>query len=382
MKTHAAVLWGRGEDWRIEEIDLDPPKSHEVLVQWAAAGLCHSDEHLRASDMGAPPPAEGAPPKPALFPMVGGHEGGGVVLEVGPDVLSLQPGDHVAASFFPICGRCKMCITGHSNLCDLGASTFAPGQISDGTARYHLNGKDLNVMAKLGTFAEHSVAHEASLVPVDRDVPLGVVALVSCGVTTGWGSAVYRAEVKPGDTVVVVGVGGVGINAVQGAHMVGAKHIVAVDPVEFKQKAALDFGATHTAGSMKEALPMVTELTRGQMADAVILVPSVMYGDLMAGALTLTGKGGTCVVTGVAPQSQTESSVNLFELAMFQKEIKGVVFGAANPRFDIPNLLALYKNGQLKLDELITRTYRLDQINQGYQDMLDGVNLRGVIAFD
>jgi S-(hydroxymethyl)glutathione dehydrogenase/alcohol dehydrogenase len=275
-----------------------------------------------------------------------------------------------------------MCITGHSNLCDLGAATFAPGQISDGTARYHLNGQDLNVMAKLGTFAEHSVAHEASLVPVDPDVPLGVVALVSCGVTTGWGSAVYRAEVKPGDTVVVVGVGGVGINAVQGAHMVGAKNIVAVDPVEFKQKAALDFGATHTATSMEEALPMVTELTRGQMADAVILVPSVMYGDLMAGALTLTGKGGTCVVTGVAPQSQTESSVNLFELAMFQKEIKGVVFGAANPRFDIPNLLALYKNGQLKLDELITRTYRLDQINQGYQDMLDGVNLRGVIAFD
>ncbi len=382
MKTHAAVLWGRGEDWKIEEIDLDPPKSQEVLVQWAAAGLCHSDEHLRSSDMGSPPPEEGAPPKPALFPMVGGHEGGGVVLEVGPDVHSVKPGEHVAASFFPICGRCKMCITGHSNLCDLGAATFAPGQISDGTARYHLNGQDLNVMAKLGTFAEHSVTHEASLVPVDPDVPLGVVALVSCGVTTGWGSAVYRAEVKPGDTVVVVGVGGVGINAVQGAHMVGAKNIVAVDPVEFKQKAALDFGATHTAGSMEEALPMVTELTRGQMADAVILVPSVMYGDLMSGALTLTGKGGTCVVTGVAPQSQTESSVNLFELAMFQKEIRGVVFGAANPRFDIPNLLALYKNGQLKLDELITRTYRLDQVNQGYQDLLDGVNLRGVIAFD
>ena len=382
MKTHAAVLWGRGEDWRIEEIDLDPPESHEVLVKWAAAGLCHSDEHLRASDMGSAPPSEGAPPRPALFPMVGGHEGGGVVLEVGPDVDSVRPGDHVAASFFPICGRCKMCITGHSNLCDLGAATFAPGQISDGTARYHLDGQDLNVMAKLGTFAEHSVAHEASLVPVDPDVPLGVVALVSCGVTTGWGSAVYRAEVKPGDTVVVVGVGGVGINAVQGAHMVGARNIVAVDPVEFKQKAALDFGATHTAGSMEEALPMVTELTRGQMADAVILVPSVMYGDLMAGALTLTGKGGTCVVTGVAPQQQTESSVNLFELAMYQKEIKGVVFGAANPRFDIPNLLGLYKNGQLKLDELITRTYTLDQINQGYQDMLDGVNLRGVIAFD
>jgi Zn-dependent alcohol dehydrogenase len=155
-----------------------------------------------------------------------------------------------------------------------------------------------------------------------------------------------------------------------------------VDPVEFKQKSALDFGATHTAGSMAEALPMVTDMTRGQMADAVILVPSVMYGDLMADALTLTGKGGTCVVTGVAPQSQTECSINLFELAMWQKEVRGVVFGAANPRFDIPNLLGLYRSGQLKLDELITRTYTLDQINQGYQDMLDGVNIRGVITFE
>jgi NDMA-dependent alcohol dehydrogenase len=384
MKTRAAVLWGREQDWQIEEIDLDPPKAQEVLIKWGAAGLCHSDEHLRASDMGALATAPKVPeqPKPGLFPMVGGHEGGGVVVEVGPDVHGLTVGDHVAASFFPICGRCKMCVTGHSNLCDLGAATFLPGQISDGTVRYHLNGDSINVMAKLGTFAEFSVCHEASLVPVDADLPLGVVALVSCGVTTGWGSAVYRAQVMPGDTVVVVGVGGVGVNAVQGARMVGAKHIVAVDPVEFKQKSALDFGATHAVASMDEALPIVRELTRGQMADAVIMVPGVMYGDLMAGALSLTAKGGTCVVTGVAPQSQTESSVNLFELAMMQKEVKGVIFGAANPRFDIPNLLSLYKAGQLKLDELITRSYRLDQINQCYQDMLDGVNLRGIISFE
>ena len=305
-----------------------------------------------------------------------------MVEEVGPDVHTLGVGDHVAASFFPICGRCKMCITGHSNLCDLGAATFAPGQISDGAVRYHLDGQDLNVMAKLGTFAEHSVAHEASLVKVEPDAPFPAVALVSCGVTTGWGSAVYRGEVRPGDTVVVVGVGGVGTSAVQGARMVGAKNIVAVDPVEFKQKSALDFGATHTAGSMEEALPMVTDLTRGQMADVVVLAPSVMFGDLMEDALSLTGKGGTCVVTGVAPQGQKEASVNLFELAMFQKEVRGVVFGAANPRFDIPNLLSLYKAGQLKLDEMITKTYRLDQINEGYQDMLDGVNVRGVIDFE
>jgi NDMA-dependent alcohol dehydrogenase len=382
MKTHAAVLWGRGQDWRIEEIDLDPPKEHEVLVKWMAAGLCHSDEHLRASDMGSSEADRQAAGLPPLFPVIGGHEGGGVVLEVGPGVQTLEPGDHVAASFFPVCGRCDMCVTGHSNLCDLGAATFTRGQISDGTSRHHLNGEDINFMAKVGTFSEHSVVHEASLVKVDRDLPLAAVALVSCGVTTGWGSAVYRAEVKPGETVVVVGVGGVGSSAVQGARMAGARTIVAVDPVEFKQKTALDLGATHTAASLEDALPLVRELTRGKMADSVILTPGVMYGDLMAGALSLIGKGGTCVVTAVAPQSQTECSINLFELAMWQKEVRGVIFGDGNPRFDIPNLLALYKSGQLKLDEIITRTYRLDQINQGYQDMLDGLNIRGVVTFE
>ena len=382
MKTRAAVLFGRGQDWQIHEIDLDPPKEMEVLVRWEAAGLCHSDQHLRGSDLGGgdevqevPEQAEGG-----LFPIVGGHEGGGVVLEVGPGVRNLEVGDHVAASFFPMCGQCKMCITGHSNLCDLGAATFLPGQISDGSMRYHLQGRDLNVMAKVGTFAEHAVVHEASLVKVDRDLPLSVgrPGFLRGHDRLGVGRLPCRG--KPGDTVVVVGVGGVGINAVQGARMVGARYIVAVDPVDFKQKAALDLGATHTAGSIDEAIPLVKELTRGQMADAVIMVPSIMYGDLMAGALTMTGKGGTCVVTGVAPQGQTESSINLFELAMWQKEVRGVVFGAANPRVDIPRLLDLYRSGQLKLDELITRSYALDQINQGYQDMLDGVNIRGVLS--
>ena len=292
-----------------------------------------------------------------LFPMVGGHEGGGVVVEVGPGVDSVRPGDHVAASFFPICGRCKMCITGHTNLCDLGAATFTPGQISDGTVRYRFDGQPLNVMSKLGTFAEHGVVHEASLVKVEPDLPLSAVALVSCGVTTGWGSAVYRAEVEPGDTVVVVGVGGVGMNAVQGARMVGAKNVVAVDPVEFKQKAALDFGATHAAGSMEEALPLVTDLTRGQMADAVILVPSVMYGDLMADALTLTGKGGTCVVTGVAPQCADRVQYQSLRAGHVAEGGPGRSLRCRKPALRHPQLLALYKSGQLKLDELITRTY-------------------------
>jgi NDMA-dependent alcohol dehydrogenase len=381
VKTHAAVLYGTHQDWKVEEIDLDPPKAGEVLVKWEAAGLCHSDEHLVTGDMVVPEEFAVAMDLPDTFPIIGGHEGAGIVVEVGAGVTTLQPGDHVAASFFPSCGRCRWCVTGHTNLCDLGAGTFAPGQISDGTHRHHLGDQDLNVLAKLGTFAEHTVAHEASLIKVDQDLPMAAVALVSCGVTTGFGSAVHRAEVQPGETVVVVGIGGVGINAVQGARVAGARNIVAVDPLDFKQKAALDLGATHTAASMQEALPLVTELTLGQLADSVILTPGVLYGELLGQALSLVGKNGTCVVTAIAPMAQMQADINLFELAMWQKEVRGVIFGAGNPRFDIPNLLALYRSGQLKLDELITQTYRLDQINEGYQDMRDGKNIRGVITF-
>jgi S-(hydroxymethyl)glutathione dehydrogenase/alcohol dehydrogenase len=382
MKTRAAVLWGMHQEWQVEEVEVDPPKAGEVLVRWHAAGLCHSDEHLVTGDMVVPDEIRIPMGLPSVYPMIGGHEGAGVVEAVGPEVTTLQPGDHVAASFIPACGRCRYCVTGHTNLCDLGAAVFAPGQISDGTDRHHVRGRGVAVVAKLGTFAEHTVIHEASAVKVDPDLPMTAVALVSCGVTTGFGSAVRRAEIEPGDTVVVVGVGGVGINAVQGARIAGARHIVAVDPVEFKQKAALDLGATHAAASMEEAQPLVTELTHGQMADAVILVPGVMYGDLLAPALTLTGKGGTCVVTGVAPMTQTTASISLFELAMWQKEVRGVLFGSGNPRFDIPNLLGLYRTGQLKLDELVTQTYSLEQINDGYQDMRDGKNIRGVVVYD
>jgi NDMA-dependent alcohol dehydrogenase len=382
MKTHAAVLWGTHQDWKIEEIDLDPPIAGEVLVKWEAAGLCHSDEHLVTGDMVVPDEIRIERGQDDMFPIIGGHEGSGIVLEVGPGVTLVGPGDHVAASFFPACGRCRYCVTGHSNLCDLGAGTFGMGQISDGTSRHHLKGRDVNAMAKLGTFSEHSVVNEQSLVKVDADLPFAAVALVSCGVTTGWGSAVHRAEVRPGETVVVVGVGGVGINAVQGAAMAGARIVVAVDPVDFKRETALQLGATHAARSMTEAVELVREMTLGEMADRVIMVPSVMLGDLMAEAMTLTGKGGTCVITGVAPMMQTEAAISLMDLAMMNKEIKGTIFGSGNPRFDIPNLLAMYRAGKLKLDELVTRTYPLEGINEGYQDMRDGKVIRGVLTLD
>jgi NDMA-dependent alcohol dehydrogenase len=382
MKTRAAVLWGTHQDWKIEELEVDEPKAGEVLIRWLAAGMCHSDEHVVTGDMVVPEDIRVAMGLPENFPMVGGHEGAGVVEAVGPGVTTLQAGDHVAASFIPACGRCSWCASGRTNLCDLGAAVFLPGQISDGTDRHRIGDKGVSMLAKLGTFAERTVIHESSAVKVDADLPPAAVALVSCGVTTGFGSAVSRADVRPGDTVVVVGVGGVGINAVQGARAAGAKLVVAVDPVEMKQKFALDLGATHAVASMEEAQPLVMELTRGVMADAVILTPGVMYGNLLAPALTLTAKGGTCVVTAVAPMTQMTADINLFELAMWQKEVRGVLFGAGNPRYDIPHLLGMYQAGQLKLDELVTQTYSLDQINQGYQDMRDGKNIRGVITFD
>ena len=382
MKCRAAVLHGQDQRWQVEELTVDPPKAGEVLVQWKVAGLCHSDEHFITGDMVPPAEMLEAAGMPPFFPIIGGHEGSGVVVEVGPGVTSVAVGDHVSASFIPSCGRCRYCSTGRQNLCDAGSGAMQGGMITDGTHRHFVNGdQPVKLMAKLGTFAEYSCVAEASVIGVDTDLPLDAVALVSCGVATGWGSATKRAEVRPGDTVVVVGIGGIGINAVQGAAMAGAKRVIAVDPVEFKREKAMELGATHTFASMEEAFPAVTEMTWGQMADKVIMTPGVLYGNMMQLGTALAGKGGTIVVTAIAPITQTEASVNLFELAMWNKEIKGTIFGSLNPRHDIPALLGLYREGQLKLDELITRRYTLDEINEGYQAMRDGENIRGIIVY-
>ncbi|MET0577915.1 MAG: NDMA-dependent alcohol dehydrogenase, partial [Ilumatobacteraceae bacterium] len=373
---------GIDQAWDVVDVEVDAPKAGEVLVEWKVAGMCHSDEHLVTGDMvPTPEMRELMGGIPDLFPIIGGHEGAGVIAEVGPGVTSVAVGDHVSASFIPSCGRCRYCSTGRQNLCDDGAGAFLPGMITDGTSRHRIDGgTDVMLFAKLGTFSQHSCVAESQVIKVEPDLPFDAVALVSCGVATGWGSATKRADVAPGDTVVVVGIGGIGINAVQGASMAGARHVIAVDPVEFKREKAMEFGATHTFASMEEALPAVMELSWGQMADKVIMTPGVLYGDMMALGTQLAGKGGTIVVTAIAPMTQTESSVNLFEMAMYNKEIKGTIFGSLNPRADIPKLLGLYREGQLKLDELITNRYSLDDINVGYQAMRDGENIRGVIV--
>lgn len=386
MLSRAALLYDQGQDWVVEQIEVDPPKANEVLVQWKAAGLCHSDEHIVTGDMVPPREAWDAMGITDLFPMIGGHEGAGVIVEVGPGVRSVEVGDHVSASFVPSCGRCRYCSTGRQNLCDSSGGTFLKGMITDGTSRHRLvsgpkAGTELNLFAKLGTFSEYTCVSADSVIKVEKDLPLEAVALVSCGVATGWGSATNRANVEPGDTVVVVGIGGIGMNAVQGAAMAGARHVIAVDPIEFKREKAMEFGATHTFSSMEEAFPQVNELSWGMMADKVIMTPGVLYGEMMELGTKLAGKGGTIVVTGIAPMDQGTSSVNLFELAMWNKEIKGTIFGSLNPRADIPKLLGMYREGQLKLDELITKTYALDEINEGYRAMRDGENIRGVVTY-
>ena len=372
--TRAAVLWGIGEDWKIEDVELDDPKSTDVLVTLKAAGMCHSDEHAVTGDL------------PLPLPVIGGHEGAGIVEAVGPGVSTLVPGDHVSVSFIPSCGRCKYCSTGRQYLCDEGAKLFDLGMMSDGREAHHAKGPDGNMMpmgryAQVGTFSEQMLVNENSLVKVEKDLPFHAVALVSCGVATGFGSATERAGTKPGDNVAVIGIGGIGINAVQGARIAGAKRIIAIDPVEFKREQAMEFGATHTYASIEEANAAVPDLTWGDMCERVILSPGVVHGDMLEPALTLTAKGGTLVVTGLAPMMETDAQMNLFMFSMSNKEVKGTVFGSTNPREMIPRLLSMYREGELKLDELITNRYTLDEVNQGYADMRSGKNIRGIIEF-
>ncbi|TDC96590.1 NDMA-dependent alcohol dehydrogenase [Actinomadura sp. 7K507] len=381
MQTRAAILWEPHTDWSVEDIELDDPKAGEVKIKLAASGLCHSDEHVVTGDMvlsdeiAALLGAE-------QFPLIGGHEGAGEVVEVGPGVTTLQEGDHVVLSFVPSCGRCPSCARGQQHLCDMGAVLLAGRQISDMTARHHSkSGKDLGTMCCTGTFAPYTVVNEASAVKIDDWIPLDKAALVGCGVTTGWGAAVNVAKVQAGESVVVIGLGGIGMNAVQGAAMAGARHVIVVDPVDWKREKATEFGATHSAASLEEAAAKVMELTWGANADKVLLTTGVATGDLINPMMSMVAKGGRGVVVAVAPILQEDVKLNLFDLAMQRKELVGCIFGNANPRRDIPRLLRLYDEGKLKLDELVTTTYTLDQVNQGYQDMRDGKNIRGMIKY-
>jgi S-(hydroxymethyl)glutathione dehydrogenase/alcohol dehydrogenase len=313
--------------------------------------------------------------------MVLGHEGAGVIEAVGPGVTRVKPGDHVVCSFIPNCGTCRYCSTGRQSICDWGATIllgYLPGERFPNTGPRGQYG----AMCMLGTFSQYGVIHQNSAVKVDDDLPLDKAVLVGCGVPTGWGSAVNTAKVKAGDTVAVYGVGGIGINAVQGARYAGAKYVIAIDPLENKREKAMELGATHAFATAAEAQEAITSLTRGQGADSAILTVGIMTQEVVAAGFDAVGKDGVVVLTGLNKLAEPTIHVSGSLLTLFRKRIQGSLFGDCNPTTDIPKILGLYQSGDIKLDEIITRTYTLDQVNEGYDDLLAGKNVRGVMVHE
>ncbi len=316
-----------------------------------------------------------------MQPMVLGHEAAGVVEKIGTAVDGIQPGDHVILTFIPGCGNCRWCRHGLHHLCAEGPRITQGPQL-DGTYRRR-DDKDVAVGAfcMIGAFAERTVVDQASIVVIDKDIPLDLASLVACGVPAGVGAARYRARVKAGESVLVVGCGGDGMNVVQGAHLCGASKIIAADIVSAKLNWARDFGATHTVNAQGEALiRAVLELTDGIGVNHAFVC--INPPETLLPAFRATAKAGNVVVTALTPDTVTDIRIPPLELVVTQKAIMGAVYGFTSPRLQIPELLTLYRKGRLKLRELITQTYRLDEINCGYADLEAGKNLRGIVVFN
>ncbi len=370
MKTKGALIWEFNQPWSIEEIEIGDPRRGEVKVQMEASGMCHSDHHLVTGGI----PMAG-------FPVLGGHEGAGIVIEVGAGVEDVAVGDHVVLSFIPSCGKCPSCQAGLRNLCDLGMHLLGGAAVSDGTFRVQARGQNVYPMTLLGTFSPYLVVHQSSVVKIDPSIPFEVACLVGCGVTTGYGSATHTAQVRAGEDVTIVGIGGVGTAALQGAVNSGARYVFAIDPVEWKREQALKFGATHVFASVEEAAGAIAEITAGGMSKKTIVTVGEVHGEDVESWMSITAKAGTVVLTGMGSLAETKVTLNLALLTLLQKNLQGTIFGGSNPYWDIPHLLSMYKAGKLNLDDMVTRQYRLEQINDGYRDMLEGRNIRGIIRF-
>jgi NDMA-dependent alcohol dehydrogenase len=370
MKVRASVLTGPGEGWTTATLDLQEPQAEEVQVRMHFSGMCRSDEHRRHAGSGG------------RYPLIGGHEGSGVVEAVGPGVTRFQPGDHVILSVLPQCGVCRFCTSGRSRMCDL--TVYVPtGQMPDGTWRASLDGEPLGGFCMLGTFAERVVVSQASCIKIPEWFPMQAAALLSCGVPTGWGSAEYVGEVRAGETVIVIGVGGVGINAVQSAAHLGASHVIAVDPVELKRETALKLGATQAVATIDEGAELGRQLSMGTGADVVIVTVGVMTAEVSSAALEAVGKGGRLVLTATADDvSDLNLHVRAQRITNFNVTVRGALLGGCNSHYDIPRLARLYNEGHLRLDELITRRYTLDEVGQGYADVLAGEVVRGIVVHE
>jgi NDMA-dependent alcohol dehydrogenase len=367
MKASAAVFFEVGQKLDIREVDVAPPKTGEVLVRMAAAGVCHSDLHVMTGHLGAPLPA------------ILGHEGAGVVAEVGPGVTSVKPGDHVIPLWRVSCGECEHCSGGRPALCAAGLQIRSTGRLADGTSRFSLDGREIKHFNAVSTFSAYSVIPECSVLKIPSDLPLDRAALLGCGVITGVGAVFNCARVRPASSVVVFGTGGIGLNVVQGAALAGAGRIIAVDVLDRKLEFARTFGATDVVNaSTGDPVAAVRELSGGRGVDYAF--EAIGTTKTMRQAYDCLAKRGLAVIVGVSPVT-AEVSVPVMSLVFEERVLTGSIYGSARPRFDIPKLIALYRAGKLKLDELLTRSYPFKQINEAYEALERGEVARSVVTF-
>ena len=365
MKMKAAVLYEANKPLVVETVDIDEPGDGEVLVRIAAAGVCHSDYHVMKGEWASP------------MPVILGHEGAGVVERIGSGVSRLKPGQPVILNFRANCGTCDYCTVGRPVLCD-GIET-GRNEMFDGSIRLHKDGQPINHFARTSCFAEYAVIPESGAVPVRADMPLDKAALVGCSVMTGVGAVINTARIEPGSTVVVIGCGGVGLNSVQGAVLAGADRVIAVDTLENKLAFAREFGATDTVNAGNgDAVARVLEMSKGGVDYAF---EAIGNSHTISQAYEMTRPGGTTVIVGMAPQDDNVS-INALSFPRTEKVMMGSYYGSARPWVDLPKMADLYLSGRLKIDNMITRTYTLDEINEAYDALGAGEVARSVIVFN
>ena len=380
MKIIGAVLREPKKPYTIEELELDPPKENEVLIKYAFTGYCHSDLHLQLGEI------------PIGLPLVAGHEGSGIVEDVGPGVTRVEKGDHVGVTWMIACGKCPQCLRGMGNICSGNFGNFLEGMLLDGTSR--IKDKDGNMVRHgnfVSCFSDYSVVPEDAVIPMPKEFPLEQAALMGCCVPTGWGSTCNTAKVQPGDSVVVYGLGGVGLNCLRSAVLRQANPVIAVDLEGSKEELAMEFGATHFIDSTKEdPVPVIMEITGGVQAEdgtwmgggADIVYEAIGDPGAIVQAYWSTGMGSKLVIPGIMPFDET-ANLPLMLLPLHQKSILGNLYGSISTHIDIPRLVHMAMTGDLKLDKLITKKFKLEEINDVAEAMLNRqIKGRWVCAWD
>lgn len=364
----AAVCVGLNEPLEIQDLELEAPHAGEIRVRMGASGVCHSDLSIQNGTlMGA-------------FPMVLGHEGAGVVEEIGEGVTGLEVGDHIVVSWVPQCGECFFCRKGQGFLCESGGMAMVTGGLLDGSTRFSRNGEPIKQMACSGTFSEQAVIPAIGAVKIPKDVPLEIGALIGCGVLTGVGAALNTANIKRGDTVAVIGCGGVGLNVIQGAKIAGAEEIIAVDMLPNKLDMAKQFGATTLVNAGDgDPVSQVMELTEQRGVDVAFEV--IGLKQTIEQTVMMTRRGGEAILVGVPRMEVMLELPAFFGVVLMSKTIKGCWYGSSNVQEDVPRLLEYYKSGELKLDELISRRISVDEVNDAFKAMEAGEVARSVISY-